>query len=385
MNTPLSAPGAKHAPAGKHHDGQGLYLVKSSRPRGKWVLRKTVYGRRREMGLGPFPEVGLAEARQKADDARLLIRLGRDPIGERNSDFRTRRHLLRDITAEAFEARKAELKGDGVAGRWMSPLELHVLPKLGATPVVKLTKVDVATVLRPIWHLKSHTAQKALNRLSIVMMHAAAMGLDVDIQVAAKARALLGKSRHKVQSIPAMDWREVPEFYASLDDVSVVHLALRLLILTGVRSGPLRFASFDQFEGTVWTIPAERMKAREGKAKDFRVPLSTEAMHVVELARKQRRDQFLFPAVRKGVIADASMSRLMEWRPLEARPHGFRSTLRTWLAETTSAPFEVAETMLSHQTLNSVQRAYQRSDFLEQRAELIEAWARHVTQGRQFR
>ncbi len=331
------------------------------------------------MGLGRFPDVGIAEARRAADDARYLIRTGRDPISERAQVTATYRHLLRDIAEAAFETRKAELKDDGVAGRWMSPLNLHILPKLGALPVSQITQNDIAEVLKPLWHEKSVTATKALNRLGIVLNHAAAMGLEVDIQATKKARALLGKSRHQRKKIPAMDWRDVPEFYASLDDGSVSHLALRLLILTGLRSGPIRLARLDEMDGNIWTVPAKNMKSVKGRESDFRVPLAPLAMSVIEEATQHERDGYLFPSMRKGVLSDATMSRLMDRRGLEDRPHGFRSSLRTWIAECTDSPFDVAETVLAHQTLNSVQRAYQRSDHLERRMELAARWADFVS------
>ena len=283
------------------------------------------------------------------------------------------------LTHDAFEARKAELKNDGSAGRWLSPLTIHVLPKLGKVPVTDLDQRDIRDTLAPIWHTKSDTARKALNRISIVMRHAAALGLDVDLQATDKAKALLGKSRHKPRNIPAMSWVDVPAFYASLEEPNLTHLALRLLILTGVRSGPLRKLRLDEIEGDVWTIPACNMKGRVDTVADFRVPLSCEAQRVVDLARPFARNGFLFPNTRGGVISDMTLSRHMERRGLEARPHGFRTSLRTWLAEATDAPHEVAEAMLAHVVDGSVVRAYRRTDFLEQRRALIERWGAHVT------
>ncbi len=192
----------------------------------------------------------------------------------------------------------------------------------------------------------------------------------------AKAKKLLGRQRHEVTSIPSLPWREVPPFYATLSEPTIAHLALRLLILTGLRSRPIRYARLDEIEGNVWTVPAENMKARVGAAKDFRVPLSTEAGHVIDLARRYARDGYLFPSLRKGVVSDATMSRMMERRGMEARPHGFRSSLRTWLAEETNAPHEVAEAVLAHLSDSKVVRTYRQTDYLEQRRELLEHWAR---------
>lgn len=148
-----------------------------------------------------------------------------------------------------------------------------------------------------------------------------------------------------------------------------------------MRSAPLRNLRLDQIEGDVWTVPAEAMKGRKDATEVFRVPLSTEAQRVIDLARPPARNGFLFPSVRKGVIFDATMSRMMERRGLEARPHGFRTSLRTWLAEATDAPHEVAEAVLAHVVDGGVVRAYRRTDFLEQRRALDERWADHVTGG----
>jgi integrase len=380
----LSAGFLKSAPVGKHCDGAGLWLIKREDGGAQWVLRVTVHGRRREMGLGGFPALGLADARKLADRWRKVAAAGRDPVKEREAEDRAARRediSLAVLTADAFEARKAELKGDGTAGRWLSPLTLHVLPKLGRVPVTDLDQRDIRDTLAPIWHTKADTAQKALHRLSIVMRHAAALGLDVDLQATEKAKALLGKSRHVSKNIPAMAWADVPGFYASLEEPTKTHLALRLLILTGMRSTPVRHIRLDQIDGDVWTVPAETMKGRRGATEAFRVPLSREAQRIIDLARPHARNGFLFPNNRQGVISDMTLSRHMERRGLEARPHGFRTSLRTWLAEATDAPHEVAETMLAHVTDSGVVRAYRRTDYLEQRRALLERWADHLTGG----
>jgi integrase len=380
----LSSQFLKSAPVGKHCDGAGLWLVKRDDGGAQWVQRVTVHGRRREMGLGGFPALSLSEARKLSERWRKLAAAGRDPIKERDAEERAARRediTLEILTADAFESRKAELKGDGTAGRWLSPLNIHVLPKLGRVPVTDLDQRDIRDTLAPIWHTKADTARKALNRLSIVMKHAAALGLDVDLQATEKAKALLGRTRHKPKNIPAMMWPDVPDFYASLEEPTLTHLALRLLILTGVRSNPLRNTRLEQIEGDVWTVPAEAMKGRKGATDDFRVPLSKEAQRIIGLARPHARNGYLFPNTRGGVISDMTLSRHMERRGLEARPHGFRTSLRTWLAEATDAPHEVAEGMLAHVVDGGVVRAYRRTDYLEQRAKLADRWGDHVTGG----
>ena len=378
----LTASQVRAATQGKYADGGGLWLHKRDDGGGQWFLRVTVHGRRREMGLGSLAEVSLKEAREAAEKQRSLVRQGVDPIRERQRQRREairNLHSLRDIALDAFESRKAELKDDGRAGRWLSPLEHHILPKLGGVPVAEITQIDIRDVLRPIWHEKADTARKALNRLSICLKHAAALGLDVDLQAPTKAQALLGKRNHTATHIPALPWQDVPTFYASLSDGSVTQMALRLLILTAVRSGPLRLLRLEHIDGNVWTIPGALMKGRKGATLDFRVPLSRAAQATIDAAKPFARDGFLFPSVRKGVISDATMARLMERRQMAARPHGFRSSFRDWVAETTNTPFEVAETCLQPSVGGSVERAYRRSDFLEQRREVMDQWAAFVT------
>lgn len=178
---------------GKFGDGQGLWLVKSSKDTGKWVLRHVTGGRRREMGLGSIQDVSLAQARDLAAQWRSVAALGKDPIKERES------------------AEKQQRKAD----------------------------TTLATM---------------------VFKHAAAMGIEVDLKAVAKAKALLDRSRHKTEDIPALNWRDVPAYYASLEKPSITHLALWLLILTGLRSAPIRFLRLEQIEGDIWTIPGERVK-----------------------------------------------------------------------------------------------------------------------------
>ncbi len=377
----LTAAEVASKPPGKFADGGGLWLHKRLDGGAQWFLRVTVHGRRREMGLGSLQHVTLKEARQTAEKWRARARQGIDPVKERQRQRREAErnlHCLSDIAQDTFESRKAELKNDGKAGRWLSPLEIHVLPKLGKVPIAELDQIDIRDTLRPIWHSKADTARKAMNRLNLCLRHAAALGLDVDLQAVEKAKALLGKQKHKTTHVPSLPWREVPDFYASLDEGSVTHLALRLLILTAVRSGPLRFMRHDHIDGDVWTIPGELMKGRRDTTPDFRVPLSEAALGVIEQVRPFTRDGYVFPSVRKGVISDATMARLMERRGMVARPHGFRSSFRDWIEENGAAPYEVAEMALGHTVGSSVERAYRRTDYLDQRRALMQRWAEFV-------
>ena len=149
-------------------------------------------------------------------------------------------------------------------------------------------------------------------------------------------------------------------------------------MLSGLRTYPVRHAYLDEIDGDTWTIPGEKIKGRKGKTSDFRIPVNPEALHVIKLARQQQQDGHILSGVKHGLISDASMARLMERRGLEARPHGFRSTLRVWLTESQQASREVAKTIIAHQTGSLTERAYNRTDFLERRKELMETWEWHL-------
>lgn len=378
----IEASKLKGLPPGKHCDGGGLYLVKHRDGRANWVFRYSIYGSRKEMGLGKLSNVQLKDARKAANRWRQELELGRNPISVRNQERREANRAdqtLEAIAEAAYEAKKPELKDGGEAGRWMSPLTLHVLPKLGKVPVQEIDQQDIATALKKLWKEKPPTAKKAIRRLGIVLKHAFAMGLDVDPTVIDKAKILLGQPMHQEKHIPSIPWPDVPKFYASLEDETVVVLALKLLILTVVRSGPLRKAKWNQFDGAVWTIPAEAMKGQKNKTSPLRVPLSDEAMRVLQVVKPFARDGFVFPGERRGCISDQSMSMLMIRSKAGGRPHGFRSSFDTWCAETQNVSSQVTKAALSHTFETKVGQAYRRTDFLELRTPLMQSWANYVT------
>ena len=359
----LSQLKAKSAPAGMYGDGQGLWLVKRDKVFGKWVLRLHQNGKRKNMGLGRWPDVGIAEARERAALARRALRDGNCPVEERR---KARRVIHRLTVAEAiescFEARKAELKGDGQAGRWMSPLSVHVIPKIGTLAIEDLDQHRLKELLDPIWHAKPEAAAKALNRLGLALKHSAALGLDVDLQATLKARALLGKQRHVEEHIPALPYEEAPAFYAWLGTVGGVPAkALKFLMLTVARTSEVRLATSSEIAGDVWTIPAERTKT----GKEHRVPLVKEAKKLATA------EGLLFPTARGKALSDMGMSMLMRREGYTARPHGLRATFRTWCEECTDADYETKEACLGHAVDMGVQAAYQRSDRLEKRRKLL--------------
>lgn len=367
---------AKNLTEGKHADGQGLWLVKRSKIAGKWILRLTIDGKRREMGLGPWPDVSIAEARERAQAARKRTRDGGDPIDERTHSKRLKRRLtVADAIEGCFKARQAELKRDGAAGRWMSPLSVHIIPVIGDRAIEDVDQHLLKRTLDPIWHEKPDSARKAMNRMNLTLKHAAALGLDVDLQATMKARALLGKQRHEVKHVPSIPYPDAPCFYAMLTTKPQMScLALRFLMLTVARTSEIRYARADEIVDDVLIIPADRTKT----GQEHRIPLSPEAMAVVAQASDMQTSDLLFPAPRGKAMSDATMSRFMERAGYEARPHGFRATFRTWVEEQTDAPYEVKESCLGHAVDSTVVRAYQRSDRLERRRALLSEWEAHL-------
>ncbi len=279
---------------------------------------------------------------------------------------------LKEAIDGCFEARKTELKHDGVAGRWLSPLSVHIIPSLGRYPVEDIDQHLLKSVLAPIWHSKPSAAEKALNRVNLTLKHAAALGLDVDLQATAKTRALLGKQRHTVTHIPSLPYDKLSVFYRMLQSKNLVSaLALRFLIMTVARTSEIRFATFGEIIDDVWYLPPERTKT----GKEHRVPLSAEAQSIVFCARNNTDGDLIFPAPTGKVLSDAAMSSFMDREGYRERPHGFRATFRTWVEEQTESPFEVKEAALGHVVGSDTVRAYQRSDLLEKRRLLMEDWA----------
>lgn len=262
---------AKNLDVGKHADGQGLWLNKRSKIAGKWTLRLVVRGKRREMGLGRWPDVSIAEARERAASARKELRDGIDPIAARAQKQEAPKVVtLAEAAQGCFEAKRAELKNANAQKRWLGLLEQHVLPKIGTIPIEKLDQHLIKKTLEAIWHTKAETARKSLGHIGQTLKYAAALGLNVDMQATLKARALLGKQNHKTVHIPAMPYADAPKFYiwlCSLDHTAA--LALRFLMLTAARTSEVRLATFDEIEGNVWTLSPERTKTgREHRITD---------------------------------------------------------------------------------------------------------------------
>lgn len=380
----LTAISIKKASDGKLGDGGGLELRKKG-DAGRWVWRYSITGRRREMGLGTYPEVSLGEARKIRDKWALLLAQGKDPISERQADqdairreFEKNDPTLEALTSDVLNARKASLKGDGKAGRWISPLERHVFPKIGHKAISTIHQSDIRTALAPIWKSKHPTATKAINRLRIVFRQGKLMGYDCDPFTIDAAKHMLGDVIHNADPIPATPWQDIPDLYARLENTGQVAQCLRFMILTLVRASGCRGATYDEFNDGIWTVPAVRMKGRPGKVSDFRVPLTDQTQQLVDHQRALG-GTYLFSAQRGRPVSDNSLSKHMREIGEAGRPHGFRTSFRTWVQDTDACSWEVSETVLAHTIGNKVERSYARSDLLDRRRIVMQKWADFVT------
>ncbi|RWR54871.1 site-specific integrase [Sinirhodobacter huangdaonensis] len=382
----LTAVRIRTAPSGRHGDGGGLYLDKTA-DGGKWLYRYTFSGKRRDMGLGSMSAVTLAQARQQRDRWAAVLASGRDPIAERAREREANATRddpsLADLVDTVFGALKHTLKGQGEAGRWMSPLRVHVLPALGRRPVSSLRTADFVRVLQPIWRSKPSTAEKAFSRLRLCYRKGKRLGHPIDPDTLDAARELMGDLHISPEHIAATRWQDAPALFQRLSGDTSGLMCLRLLLLTAVRGDAARGAHFSEISGAVWTVPKERVKGQLKAASDFRVPLSTQAVAIIDEARRLSNDPeggLLFPGDRGTAISQNALLKAIDKIGEPGRPHGFRTTFRTWVQDTLDGSHDLAaETALGHVIGSKVRRAYARSDMLDQRAVLMQRWADYVT------
>lgn len=283
----------------------------------KYTLRFTspATGKRRDAGLGTYPETSIAEARDKALAMRKIIDSGDDPI-----DARNRERDAASIAAAALTFEKAartvhdELKPGWKnakhAAQWINTLDTYVFPKIGAKKLDAVTPADCADVLRPILLEKAETASRTRQRMFAVMQWAWAHG-HVAANPVSVVDHILPKQNAEKEHQPAMPWRDVPAFVKKhLDERQpgdTTRAALLITIFTACRSGEVRGATWNEFhlDAAVWTIPSSRMKMKE----PHRVPLSDEALALVKSLKEQKlHDTLVFPSPRGKVLSDMTLT-----------------------------------------------------------------------------
>ncbi|MCK1403940.1 site-specific integrase [Bradyrhizobium sp. 76] len=377
MASGLTARKVETAKPGKYADGGNLYLVVASNGNRKWVLRFTWRGRAKEMGLGSALSVPLADAREKAAAARRMIANGLNPIEERKRDRGI--PTFGEMADQVRESLSAGFRNEKHKAQWKSTLATYAAP-LAAKPVDTIATDDVLAVLRPIWASKPETASRLRGRIEKILDAAKAKGFRTGENPArwrGHLANLLPKPRKLVRGHhPAMPYEGVAALVSRLrESNSEAAQALELCILTAARSGEIlgmRWSEID-FEKRVWTLPASRMKA----SREHRVPLSARAMTMLRKLREATNADYVFPGSRHNKpLSNMAMEMVLRRLKVEdATVHGFRSSFRDWAGNETTYPRDLIETALAHVLGDKAEQAYRRSDALEKRRKLMEAWA----------
>ena len=370
--------------AGWYGDGGGLYLEVDHHGR-RWVLRLTIAGRRRDLGLGSLHKVTLSQARERAAQYRAMAYQGVDPVAEKPKVRKV--PVAPSFEQAANEVHRARMKGwsNGKhVDQWINTLRDHAFPMIGSLPVNAIGTPEVLKVLTPIWIEKQETARRVRQRLKTVLEWARAAGhRSGDNPVDLIGEALPRNQAKRIQHHQALPFGEVAAFVRELragQSEEVTKLAFEFLILTAARTIEVRRARWREidWDNKLWKRPAESMKAR----REHAVPLSPRAMAILAEAKRANG------GAEYGLIFNEGNRPLSESRFLNARaalgyrdrctPHGFRSSFRDWAAETTQFPNEVVEMALAHTIKSKAEAAYRRGDLLAKRRLLMDAWAEFV-------
>ena len=327
-----------------------------------WIWRGTVNGVRRDVGLGAFPYVSLAEARQKAFEHRKISWAGGDPVAlKRRPDVPTFAEAVDAVIGIHREGWKDAGKSEK---QWRASLRDYAMPRLGRRRIDQITTADVMAVLIPHWHTKNETMRRVRQRIGAVMKWAVSQGYRGDNPAGdaiSAARPKNGSMRRHQRALPFTEVGAALAKVRTSGAHGLTALAFEFLVLTACRSGEVRLATWDEvdLESATWTVPDNRMKAK----RDHRVPLSARALQILEEARAfEDGSGLVFPSPRARAISDNTISKLLRELAIEAVPHGFRSSFRDWAAECSDAPREVCELALAHVNSDRVEAAYRRTD-----------------------
>ena len=380
---------AREVDPGYYADGGGLHLQITLSGSRSWIFRYQLAKRSREMGLGALSSISLAEARAEAARCRKLLSEGVDPIEARRAERERAAQASPDVlvfsqaAADYITRYKGSWKNKKHGQQWENTLGTYAYPILGKVDVRDVDTSMVVRVLQPIWLKKPETANRVRGRIEAILDAAKALGKRSG-ENPARWRGHLDKilpkrdRARKVKHHPALPYTEIPGFMADLAArPAPAARVLHLLILTCVRTSEALLARPEEFdlERRVWTVPADRMKME----KELRVPLSSAAVRIVREAMKTAAHGYLFPGQRKGKplsnMAMLNMLERMGYRDITV--HGFRSTFRDWVAESTEYPDSLAEMALAHAVESKVEGAYRRGDMLERRRAMMEEWGRY--------
>ncbi|WP_145006014.1 tyrosine-type recombinase/integrase [Pseudomonas oryzihabitans] len=380
----------KEASPGLIGDGGGLYLQVGKTGGLSWLYRFQLNGSRRAMGLGKHPEVSLAQARERAANARKQVADGIDPIEAKEhaqlaaKAAQNKALTFQQCAAEYIDAHRSSWKSTKHAQQWENTLSTYAYPFIGDKPVSAVATDDVLTILKPIWASKNETASRVRNRIELIIAAAKARKRfegENPAQWKGHLDKLLAKRKQvaQVEHHAALPYSQLPTFWRSLETAEgMAAKALQFTILTACRTSEVLNAQWSEMDldSALWTIPASRMKAR----REHKVPLSNAAVAVLERLARVQDNPFVFPGMKEGrPLSNLAMLMLLRRMDLgHLTVHGFRSSFRDWAAEETAFPNMVAEMALAHTVGSAVEAAYRRGDLLEKRRAMMQAWADYV-------
>lgn len=366
---------------GRYQDGDGLFLLVKSKTSRSWMYRAQVDGKRRDFGLGSANDVGLAAARVKADEIRKQFKSGIDPVEAKKAAKRAQVEIptFRKAAKLVHDEHKPGWKNDKHVAQWLSSLEAYAFPTIGDIRIDLVDAAAIRDLLLPIWLEKPETARRVRQRIAAVLDWGHWKGYRAAEAPTRSINKGLPRQPKKDGHFAALPYFDAPELMTALAaNDSVGRLALQFTILTAARSGEVRGATWEEIEGDVWTIPANRMKA--GKA--HMVPLGARALAILETAkafRGTKKGEPVFPGLKRQPLSDMTLAKaLRSVDEGKATVHGFRSTFRDWAAEMTATPGDVVEAALAHMIGNRVEAAYRRTNYLDKRRILMDQWAAYL-------
>lgn len=399
---------AKAKTPGYHLDGRGLYLRVAPGGSQAWILRYSYLGRTRDMGLGSLADVSLARARERAQEHRIQIAEGIDPIQHREQkkneikaasiQFVQTSVTFKSCAEEYYREHAGDWKNEKHKAQWINSLTTYAFPLFGKLPIREVGKQEMLKALTPIWRKKAETADRLLQRIRKVLNYGAAKDYcrGVDSEFWEQVRIALGANakEREVEHHPSCPHPQIGALLAQVcasTATPTVQLAFEFGVLTATRSGEIRGARWSEFDESLrnWTIPPERMKA----GREHRVPLSSRATEVLRAARTVLAerdaegnasvgcagvDDLVFPSPRWKTYSDMVFTQLLRRLELPYTMHGFRATFRTWGMDHTEYPTEMLEFALAHLVGDQTVRAYARSDMVEKRRHLMEDWACYI-------
>jgi len=366
---------------GRYGDGDGLFLVVSKSGSASWVVRIQKSGRRRDIGVGSAKKVSLATAREKATIVRSQMEAGLDPVAERRKAEGI--PTFREAAATVFAASQKTWRNGKHQWQWMRTLEMFAFPTIGDMRVSEITASQIHDVLAAIWLEKPETARRVWQRIGMVLDWAYSKGFrDTEAPMRSISKGLPRQPRNAGHHA-AMPFADLPAFLARMREKETWgRLALEAAILTAARSGEIRGATWDEidFEAGLWTIPAGRMKA----GKPHVVPLSPASRRIFERAAELRTAgaRYVFHGARLDKpMSDMTLMKVLRDMKEGCTAHGFRSSFRDWVSESTNFPGDLAEAALAHAIGNKTEAAYRRGNLLEKRRALMDAWGAYCAGG----